>query len=39
MLCAAPNNKWLSGALDLDDKGFVLTGDSVVSMNRVGHTT
>jgi hypothetical protein len=29
MLCAAPNNKWHSGAVDLDDKGFVLTGDSV----------
>jgi thioredoxin reductase (NADPH) len=29
MLGAAPNNKWLSGALDVDDEGFVLTGDSV----------
>ena len=29
MLCAAPNNKWLSGAVDLDFKEVVLTGRSV----------
>ena len=29
MLGAAPNTEWLNGAVALDDKGFVLTGDSV----------
>jgi hypothetical protein len=28
-LGVAPNNKWLSSAVDVDDKGFVFTGDSV----------
>jgi thioredoxin reductase (NADPH) len=27
MVGAAPNTGWLSGLVDLDDKGFVLTGD------------
>ena len=26
MVGAAPNTRWLSGLVDLDDKGFVLTG-------------
>jgi len=29
MVGAAPNTGWLSGLVDLDDKGFVLTGDAV----------
>jgi thioredoxin reductase (NADPH) len=29
MIGAAPNTAWLSGLVDLDDKGFVLTGDTV----------
>ena len=29
MVGAAPNTGWLSGLVDLDDKGFVLTGDKV----------
>ena len=29
MLGAAPNTEWLNGAVALDDKGFVLTGNSV----------
>jgi thioredoxin reductase (NADPH) len=29
MIGAAPNTGWLSGLVDLDDKGFVLTGDAV----------
>jgi thioredoxin reductase (NADPH) len=29
MLGAEPNTEWLNGAVALDDKGFVLTGDSV----------
>jgi hypothetical protein len=29
MLGAAPNNKALSGAVDVDDEGVVFTGDSV----------
>ena len=28
MVGAAPNTGWLSGLVDLDDKGFVLTGDA-----------
>lgn len=29
MVGAAPNTEWLSGLVELDDKGFVLTGDAV----------
>lgn len=29
MVGAAPNTEWLSGLVDLDDKGFVLTGPAV----------
>lgn len=29
MVGAAPNTDWLSGLVELDDKGFVLTGDAV----------
>lgn len=29
MVGAAPNTGWLSGLVDLDEKGFVLTGDAV----------
>ena len=29
MVGAAPNTSWLSGLVDLDEKGFVLTGDAV----------
>ncbi|QDZ08275.1 cyclic nucleotide-binding domain-containing protein [Sphingomonas panacisoli] len=29
MVGAAPNTGWLSGLVELDDKGFVLTGDAV----------
>ena len=29
MVGAAPNTKWLSGLVDLDEKGFVLTGAAV----------
>jgi len=29
MVGAAPNTGWLSGCVELDDKGFVLTGDAV----------
>lgn len=29
MVGAAPNTKWLSGLVELDDKGFVLTGEAV----------
>jgi len=29
MVGAAPNSGWLSGLVDLDDKGFVRTGDGV----------
>ncbi|PJI92611.1 thioredoxin reductase (NADPH) [Yoonia maricola] len=29
MVGAAPNTEWLSGLVDLDDKGFVLTGAAV----------
>jgi thioredoxin reductase (NADPH) len=28
MVGAAPNTRWLSGLVDLDDKGFVLTGEA-----------
>jgi thioredoxin reductase (NADPH) len=28
MVGAMPNTQWLSGLIDLDDKGFVLTGDA-----------
>jgi thioredoxin reductase (NADPH) len=31
MLGAEPNTEWLNGAVTLDAKGFVLTGDSVAS--------
>jgi thioredoxin reductase (NADPH) len=29
MVGAAPNTGWLSGLVDLDDKGFVLTGEAI----------
>ena len=29
MVGAAPNTDWLSGLVELDDKGFVRTGESV----------
>ena len=29
MVGAAPNTRWLSGLIDLDDHGFVLTGETV----------
>jgi thioredoxin reductase (NADPH) len=29
MIGAAPNTGWLSGRVDLDENGFVLTGDKV----------
>jgi thioredoxin reductase (NADPH) len=28
MVGAAPNTRWLSGLVELDDKGFILTGDA-----------
>jgi len=31
MVGAAPNTEWLSGLVKLDDKGFVITGESTAA--------
>ncbi|MEM1429060.1 MAG: FAD-dependent oxidoreductase [Pseudomonadota bacterium] len=36
MVGAAPNTAWLSGLVDLDDKGFVATGESVGASTAYG---
>ena len=33
MIGAAPNTDWLAGTVELDDKGFVLTGAAIERMN------
>lgn len=33
MIGAAPNTDWLAGVIELDDKGFVLTGAAIERMN------
>jgi thioredoxin reductase (NADPH) len=39
MLGAQPNTDWLNGCIDLDEKGFVLTGASIVVGSQRPHAS
>jgi thioredoxin reductase (NADPH) len=36
MVGAIPHTKWLAGLVDLDDKGFVKTGDAAMASSPYG---